>query len=466
MTGERTAASSNSAVSSDSAPLSDASAPSGWHLADALRERVAPPRFPDREFPVTRYGARGDGRTDCTEAIRRAIADCHAAGGGHVTIPRGTYATGAIHLLSNVDLHVEAGARLAFSRDPAAYLPVVLSRFQGVECYAYSPFIYARGQENIAVTGAGTLDGRADETHWWPWSGQEEFGWRPGIPQQEDDWPALWRQAEYGAPVAERVYGAGHWFRPNFIEPYGCRNVLIEGVTIIRSPMWEIHPVLCSNVLVQDVVIDSPGPNNDGVDPESCRDVVIRRCTINAGDDCIAIKSGREADGRRVNVPSENILIEDCDLRHRYGAITLGSDLTGGVRNVFVRNCRIGGPGLYFGLYIKTNSVRGGFAENIHLDGITVSNLTKEFVTCDFFRGEGDSGDQTPVVRNIDIRNVTVGRARRALLARGYERSRIEGLRLTDCAFGELAEGDRLENVEGLVLDNVTRNGEPIACEP
>ncbi|WP_419999036.1 glycoside hydrolase family 28 protein [Streptomyces boninensis] len=421
--------------------------------ADAIAARVRRPEFPDREFPVTRYGARGDGRTDCTGAIRDAIEACHAAGGGHVTIPAGRYATGAVRLRSGVDLHLEAGAILAFSRDPAAYLPPVLTRFQGVECYGYAPLIYARGEENIAVTGDGVLDGRAGEVHWWPWSGQEEFGWRPGIPQQEDDWPELWRQAERGEPVAARVYAEGRHFRPNFLETYDCRDVLVEGVTFIRSPMWIMHPVRCERVLVQDVTVDSTGPNNDGCDPESCRDVVIRRCRFNAGDDCIAIKSGREADGRRVAIPSENILIEDCEMRHRYGAITLGSDMTGGIRNVFARRCRIGGPGLYFGLYIKTNSVRGGFAENIQLDDITVTSLIKDFVNLDFYRGEGDTGRYPPRVSDIGIRNVTVARARRALLVRGYPHSPVRDLRLQDCSFGELTGPDLVENVAGLHHD-------------
>ncbi|MDT0444724.1 glycoside hydrolase family 28 protein [Streptomyces johnsoniae] len=425
--------------------------------ADAIAARVRPPRFPDREFPVTDHGAVGDGITDCTAAIAGAIAACHAAGGGHVIVPEGTYTTGAVRLLSGVDLHLHAGATLAFSRDPAAYLPPVLTRFQGVETYGYSPLVYAHGQRNIAVTGAGVLDGRADPDHWWPWSGQEEFGWRPGMPQQEDDWPRLWAQAERGDPVAERVYATGHHFRPNFLETYDCENVLVEGVTFVRSPMWVMHPVLCRNVLVQNVTVDSIGPNNDGCDPESCRDVVIRGCVFNAGDDCIAVKSGREADGRRVNVPSENILIEDCVMLHRYGAITLGSDMTGGIRNVFARRCRIGGPGLYFGLYIKTNSVRGGFAENVQLDDLSVTHLTKEFLTCDFHRGEGDTGDHPPHVGDIGVRNVTVGQARRALLARGYPHAPIRGLRLADCSFAALDEADRLEHVEGLVLEDVSR---------
>ncbi|MEU0808065.1 glycoside hydrolase family 28 protein [Streptomyces sp. NPDC005970] len=427
-----------------------------WSRADAIVARVARPRFPDREFPVTAFGARGNGRTDCTAALRRAVAACAAAGGGHVTVPSGTYATGPVHLLSHVDLHLEESARLLFDRDPAAYLPPVLTRFQGVEMYGYSPFVYARGQRNIAVTGRGVLDGHADDEHWWPWSGQAEFGWRPGIRQQEDDWPALWRQAEAGVPVERRIHADGCRFRPNFLEFQDCHGVLVEGVTIVRSPMWEIHPALCTGVLIQDVTIDSPGPNNDGIDPESCRDVVIRRCDIAAGDDCIAIKSGREADGRRVNVPSENIVIEDCVLRHRYGAITLGSDMTGGIRDVYVRRCRIGGPGLYFGLYIKTNSVRGGYAENIQLADLTVTHLRKEFLSCDFHRGEGDTGSYPPRVRDIGIRDVTVDHARRAVLARGYAHAPIDGLHMSDCHFGSLAESDRIEHVDGLVQERVT----------
>ncbi|MCG5217939.1 glycoside hydrolase family 28 protein [Streptosporangium sp. KLBMP 9127] len=427
-----------------------------WKEADAIVARVRRPNFADRTFTITDFGARGDAGTDCTAAIRDAITACHDAGGGRVRVPPGTYATGPVRLRSHVELHLEQGATLLFSRDPAAYLPPVLTRFQGVECYGYSPFVYAQGQRDVAITGRGVLDGQADEEHWWPWSGQAEFGWRPGIRQQEDDWPSLWRQAEDGEPVERRVYAQGHRFRPNFVEFQSCHGVLVEGVTIVRSPMWEIHPVLCTGVLIQDVTIDSPGPNNDGIDPESCRDVVIRRCDITAGDDCIAIKSGREADGRRVNTPSENIVIEDCVLRHRYGAITLGSDMTGGIRNVYVRRCRIGGPGLYFGLYIKTNSVRGGFAENIQLADITVTHLTKEFLTCDFHRGEGDSGDFPPLVRDIGISDVTVGHARRAVLARGYEHAPIRDLRLSGCHFTAVDEPDRVEHVHGLVREGVT----------
>lgn len=427
-----------------------------WRRADEIVERVTTPRFPDHDFSVTTFGAVGDGRADCTTAIRLAIDVCHHAGGGRVVAPSGVYLTGPIHLRNNVNLHVDRNAVIRFSRDPNAYLPPVYTRWQGIECMNYSPLIYAFEQDNIAITGGGTLDGNADEEHWWPWSGAAEYGWHDGQPKQSNDWRALEQMAAKDLPVRQRVFGNGHYLRPNFIQPYRCRNVLIEGVRIIGSPMWEIHPTLCENVVIQDVTVDSHGPNNDGVDPESCRGVVIRRCTIDAGDDSIAIKSGRERDGLRVNTPSEDIVIEDCDLTLKYGAITIGSELTGGVRNVFVRDCRIGGPGLYYGLYIKTNSVRGGFVDGVHLRDIVMTNVDRDVVNCNFYRGEGDVGQLTPQVGNITVDNLRVLHAGRALYMRGYPRTPITGVRISDCEFQRLDDVDRLENVDGLVLDRVT----------
>jgi polygalacturonase len=203
-----------------------------------------------------------------------------------------------------VDLHLAAGATLRFSADPAAYLPVVFTRWEGVECMNFMPLIYAWEQTDIAVTGPGTLDGSAAPDRWWDWARHDSGR----TPASAADSRALDAQAAAGVPVAERRFGGGHHLRPNFIQPYRCRNVLIEGVSIVRSPMWEINPVLCTNVIVRGVTIDSLGPNNDGCDPESCRDVLIEGCAFTTGDDCIAIKSGRNADGRRVGVPAENLV--------------------------------------------------------------------------------------------------------------------------------------------------------------
>jgi polygalacturonase len=418
----------------------------GWSDADRILADVRLPSFPDREFPITEYGATPD---DATAGLAHAIRACHESGGGRVVVPPGVWHTGAIHLRSGVNLHVSEGATLSFSTDPAQYLPVVKTRYEGLEVYNYSPLIYANGCTDIAITGTGTLDGQAGWDNWWGWfhTCDEDFG-------------TLRQQAAFGIPVTERVYGGGHHLRSSFIQPYECTNVLIEGVTIVRSPFWQVHPVLCRNVTVQDVVIDSQGPNNDGVDLESCRSAVIRGCTFDAGDDCIALKSGREADGLLVNVPTEDVLIEQCVMRVKYGAITLGSDLTGGIRNVFVRDCTIGGPSLYFGLYIKTNATRGGFAENVYLKDLTISNLTKEVVQCNFFRGEGDTGPLTPYVRNVELRGIKVERARNALMLRGYRRSPIEDFRLIDCSF--TVDAPSTVQHAALSFDDVTVNGHPI----
>lgn len=225
------------------------------------------------------------------------------------SFPPASSSTGAIHLKSNVDLHLAADATIKFSPDPKQYLPLVFTRWEGTELMNYSPFIYAFEQENIAVTGEGTLDGQAGLEHWWRWNGRKNWGWKEGEPSAAKARNLLHEMAENGTPVSEREFGEGSYLRPQFIQPYRCKNVLIEGITIKNSPMWEVHPVLCTNVTVRKLTINSTGPNNDGCDPESCADVLIEDCSFNTGDDCIAIKSGRNADGRRLHAPSQ---------KHRY----------------------------------------------------------------------------------------------------------------------------------------------------
>src|SRR5688572_766021 len=230
----------------------------------AIRKRINPPQFPVRTFYVNRYGARGDGKTDCTRAFREAIAACAKAGGGRVVVPEGTYLAGAIHLKSNVNFEVSEGATIKFSTNPKDFLPVVFSRWEGVEVFNYSPFIYAFEQRNIAITGKGTLDGQSNPEHWWPWNGRPQYGWKEGMPLQRPDRNALLAMAEQNLPVRQRVFGAGHYLRPQFIQPYHCQNEFIDALRIRNSPMWEIHPLLCQNVTVQNVHISSHGPNNDG----------------------------------------------------------------------------------------------------------------------------------------------------------------------------------------------------------
>jgi polygalacturonase len=426
---------------------------------EAIRSRIRAPNFAQRDFDITRYGGRGDGHAKSTEAVKLAIDACSQAGGGRVVVPSGVFLAGPIHLRSGVDLHLSAGATLRFSRDPRDYLPVVFTRWEGTECMNYSPFIYALEQRNIAITGGGVLDGQADCEHWWAWSGKNRCGGKPGDPGQQNARETLHKMAENGIPVSQRVFGEGHYLRPQFIQPYRCTNVLIEGVTILNSPMWEIHPVLCRNVTVRDVHINSHGPNNDGCDPESCSDVLIEGCTFDTGDDCIAIKSGRNADGRRLHAPCENLIIADCTMQDGHGGVSIGSEISGDVRNVFVRDCKMSSPHLERALRIKTNSYRGGIIENVSFRKVTVGEVSGDVIQIDFSYEEGEGGPFQPVVRNVEIADVTCKKSGHGLNLRGYESAPIRDVRIRHCNFDNVEKGNLIQNVVGLKLDDLIVNG-------
>jgi len=432
------------------------SAATGWASVDGILQRIKPPVFPSRDFAITEFGAKPDGATDATSAFAQAIARCQAAGGGRVVVPPGVFLSGAIRLLSGVNLHVSEGATIKFQRDPKAYLPVVLTRFEGVELMNYSPFIYAHRQQNIAISGKGTLDGQAGNDHWWSWKGAA-----PGstAPNQVAARTRLIEMASRAVPVADRVFGDGHYLRPNFIQPYLCDNVLIEDVTIVNSPMWEIHPVLSKNVTVRGVSISSHGPNNDGCNPESCRDVLIERCTFDTGDDCIALKSGRNDDGRRVNVPIENVIIRDCQMKDGHGGVVMGSEISGSARNIFAERCRMDSPRLDRALRFKTNSVRGGVIEHVYMRDVTVGQVAEAVVTADFFYEEGDSGKYPPILRDVEIRNVTSRKSKYGFLLKGYAHDPIIDVRAVDCTFDGVTDGDIFQGVRDVKLTNVKVNG-------
>ena len=442
----RTAGAAPSATSADAA---------GWDRVPEILRRIVPPTFADRDFVITSYGARGDGSSDCTAAFRDAIAACASAGGGRVVVPAGRFLTGAIHLRSNVNLHVARGGTIAFSQDPNAYLPRVLTRFEGTELMGFSPFIYAFGQENVAITGEGTLDGQAGPQHWWPWKTGK--GGESQVPARNK----LVQMAEDHVPVEQRVFEGGGYLRPQFIQPYRCRNVLIEGVTIINSPMWEIHPVLCTNVTVRGVHITSHGPNNDGCDPESCRDVLIENCEFDTGDDCIAIKSGRNADGRRLAVPTENVIVRGCHMKDGHGGVTVGSEISGSVRWVFVERCEMDSPNLDRALRLKTNAMRGGTIEHVYMRDVTVGQLADAVLQVDFFYEEADKGPFLPVVRDIEMRRVTSRKSQYGLYLRAFPNAPITNVRLADCRFDNVAKGNVVEQVRSLTLDHVIINGQP-----
>jgi polygalacturonase len=435
------------AVEGAERPLA-AGASDPWERLPGILAAIHPPVFPDREFSVSDFGALADGTTDATGAFRSAITACSRAGGGRVVVPPGVYLTGPIHLLSHVDLHVSEGATIRFRRDPEAYLPVVRTRWEGVELMGLSPLVYAYDETDVAITGKGTLDGQADAGHWWPWKAN-------GHPQsQKPDRDRLFAEAESGVPVEARVYGAGHFLRPQFIQPYRCTNVLIEGVTITNAPMWLIHPVLSRNVIVRGVTVVSSGPNNDGCDPESSTDVLVEDTLFDTGDDCIAIKSGRNADGRRVGVPAERIVVRGCRMRAGHGGVTIGSEVTGGVRDVFVERTVMSSPDLERGIRIKTNAMRGGTIENVFVRDVEIGE-TGSAIDFDMLYEEGAKGAFTPVVRNVVVDRMSVARAGYAFFIRGLEASPVHGVTVRDSAFRGVAKGSRLEHVEDLVLRNV-----------
>jgi len=430
-----------------------------WEQATAIRARIRPPVFPKRDFEITRYGAVGDGAKDCTEAIARAIAECSQAGGGRVVAPPGVWLTGAIHLRSNVELHVPTGATLRFSHDPSRYLPIVYTRWEGIECLNYSAFIYSDGQDNIAITGAGTLDGQADCQRWWMWKGRTDCGWIKGQPSQDAARNALVEMGEKDTPLKQRKFGEGYYLRPNFIQPIRGRNILIEGIAIVNSPMWEINPLMCTNVIVRDVKITSHGPNNDGCDPDSCTDVLIENCVFDTGDDCIAIKSGRNRDGRRVAIPTENVVIRNCRMKDGHGGVTIGSEMSGGVRNVYAEDCVLDSPSLNQALRLKTNAMRGGTIENVFFRNLTIGEVADAVLQVDFFYEEGPNGPERPVVRNIDIRDVTCKKAKFAWYLRGFRNAPVRDIRLEHCNFDHITSPNVVENVEGLKLAAVMING-------
>jgi polygalacturonase len=412
--------------------------------ADRVVAGIRRPAIPRRDVPVTRFGAVADGTTDNTAALAAAVRAAHQAGGGRVVVPPGDWATGPIHLLSRVELHVEAGATLLFATDPAAYLPTVYSRWQGIELMNYSPLIYAYGQHDIAVTGGGVLDGRASTATWWAWK-----------PLGDADFGAFEATVNAGLPVGRRD-GTRYHFRPAFVEPYNCRRVLVEGVTLKNSPFWFLHPTLCQDVTVRGVTVTATGPNTDGCDPESCDGVLIDSVSFDTGDDCVAVKAGRNADGRRVNTPSQNIVIQNSTFAAGHGGITIGSEMTGGVRNVYARDLTMTSAGLQSGHRLKTNSVRGGYIEGTHVYRVNVTAVGGPLLLIDYNYGEGDTGTHPPTVTDVNLSHWNVTSAAQGWNIQGYPNDPVGTVRLSDITIDSApAKANIATDVTDLELRNV-----------
>ena len=432
-----------------------------WQRAADIARNVRAPTFPDRLFDITKYGAKPDATTlqhECHRRRHRSLRESRrrprARAGGQV--PDGRHSSE-----SNVELHVSEGATLLFDTNPASY-PIVFTRWEGMECMNYSPLIYARKQKNIGITGKGTLDGQGSEQHWWPWKGRwggtVPYGWKEGMPGQLPARDKLFHMAEDAVPVEQRVFGDGSRLRPPFIQPYDCENVLIEDVRLRNSPFWNIHPVLCKNVTMRGVDVYGHGPNNDGVDPESVDHMLIEDCSFDTGDDCIAVNSGRNADGRRLATPSQNILVRNCRMKEGHGGVVVGSMISGGVRWLFAENCHMDSPNLWYAIRFKNNALRGGLLENFYYRDIDVGQVGRAAITCDFNYEEGANGAFTPQLRNVVVERLRVKNAIRVLDSQGLPKAPVNDLTLRDCSFSGVTQPSIIKHTRSVKLEKVRVN--------
>lgn len=429
-----------------------------------IEQSIRQPEFANKEFVITKYGAKPEAKAAVNQkAINKAIAACSKAGGGKVIIPAGKWNTGAIELKSKVNLVIEEGATLQFVFEPELY-PIVPTRWEGIDCWNLSPCIYAYKATDIAITGKGTIDGGGNNNTWWPWCGAPRYGWKEGmISQRNGSRARLLKMAEDMVPMDERRFTKEDGLRPQLVSPNLCDGVLIEGVKMLASPFWVIHPLLCKNVTVRNVTVINNGPNGDGCDPESCDGVLIEGCHFDTGDDCIAIKSGRNNDGRLWAKPSENIIIRNCEMKDGHGGVVIGSEISGGCRNVFAENNKMDSPNLDRVVRIKTNPCRGGVIENIYCRNIEVGQCREAVlrINLDYERNEICCRGFNPVVRNVNLENVTCNKSKYGVQIIGLDNlTNVYDINLKNCKFDGVADGNNITGrTKDIKFDNVMING-------
>ncbi|MCM1355327.1 MAG: glycoside hydrolase family 28 protein [Staphylococcus sp.] len=442
-------------------------AANAWsELYPEIEKMIKAPEFRDKDYPIFKYGKKSDTKGYLyTELINKVIDRCSREGGGRVIIPAGTWLTGPITLKSNVNLHLEEGATLLFTSDLKEY-PVVRTRWEGVDCYNYQPMVYAYEQENIAITGKGTLDGGGTRENWWAMCGAVHFGWKEGIVSQRIGRPVLLEWNEKGVPVEQRRLGDGYGMRVQLVNPMMCKNVLIEGVTMLRSPFWVIHPALCDNVIVRNVHVQNDGPNGDGCDPDACKNVLIEGCYFDTGDDCIAIKSGRNRDGRDGR-PSENIIVRNCQMKNGHGGVVVGSEISGGYRNLFVENCRMDSPKLDRVIRIKTNNCRGGIIENIYVRNVEVGQCKEAVLKINLIYDQKEICNRAyaPVVRNVFLDNVNCNKSKYGVFIDAYDdRCNVSNIEVKNSNFNGVETGAfRLNGqAQDVRFSNLSINGQKV----
>ena len=458
-----------------------------WQRCDSVLNAIQLTNIPSTEFNIKDYGAlavvEGRDTAIATAAIDAAIKAANEAGGGTVIIPDSTYFTGPITILSNVNLHLADGAMVKFSTVPDLYYPAVKTAWEGVECYNAHPLIYALDAENIALTGKGILDAQGSNDNWWAMCGAPRFGWKEGMISQAGrdhvretsprqrllDW------CTNQVPVEQRQMTKEDGMRPQFVNFNNCKRVLIEDITLLNSPFWVLHPLLCEDLIVRGVTVNNDGPNGDGCDPECCNRVLIENCVFHTGDDCIAIKSGRNQDGRNRGIPSQNMIVRKCTMADGHGGVVIGSEIAGGYKNLWVEDCEMDSPNLDRVIRIKTSSARGGIIENVYVRNVNVGRCREAVlrINLNYDPKEIAERGHNPIVRNVNLRNVVCKESQYAVVLNGLDDCcNIYDVNVKDCDWSGVKGGKRGNLCDSLIwteghyrdihFDNLKVNGNVI----
>ncbi len=436
---------------------------------------VKEPVIPANSVSIVDFGAVSGGQDLCTEAFSKAIEALSVKGGGRVVIPRGTWLTGPISLKSNIDLYTEAGALVLFSPDKNLY-PLVNTNFEGFNTYRCSSPVNGRNLENVSITGKGVFDGSGDAWRSVKKEKLTDSQWKKlvasgGIISENgktwypsEQFRAGEKLAEMNVPrqlkTKEEFEKIRDFLRPVMISLVSCKKVLIDGPTFQNSPAWCIHPLLCVDLTVRNTTVKNPwySQNGDGIDIESCKNSLVHDSNFDVGDDAICIKSGKDKEGRDRGVPTENLVIKNCVVYHGHGGVTVGSEMSGGVKNLHVSNCTFIGTDV--GLRFKSNRGRGGVVENIFISNIEMINIPAQAISFDLFYGGKSpaealddavsnndhavpvASEETPQFKNISIRNVNCKGAMQAILLQGLPEMNLENISL---------ENIRMEADKGLI---------------
>ena len=447
---------------------------------------VKAPVIPDAKVTLTDFGAVGNGEVLCTDAFAKAIDQLYKMGGGHLVVPRGIWHTGPIVLRSNIDLHLEAGAVIQFAADESLY-PIIETSFEGLDTRRVQSPLSANGASNISITGQGVIDGNGQ--YWRPVKRQKvtDSHWKQllATPGSVEMKPGYWvpsegyargeKGANMNVPNAttdEEWQAIKRFLRPVMVSLVKCKNVLLQGVIFQNSPAWNLHPLMCENIIIDNLLVRNPfyAQNGDALDLESCTNALIVNSRFDAGDDGICIKSGKDADGRRRGIPTSNVVVDGCTVFAGHGGFVVGSEMSGGVRNIMVRQCQFLGTDV--GLRFKSTRGRGGIVENIFIDGISMTDIKTDALTFNMYYGgksvaevlaDGDQPDtqtkmpvteETPIFRNIDIRNVICSAAGCAMEFNGLPEMPIKDIKLRDITIRAKKDA-KFTNCQNITKQNV-----------